>query len=70
MSKEIERLAMSMTAGRDQAMSFIRDNQQEIAALMLSHPDTLVKLLACFALTELNVCSDVVFRPAEDEEDG
>lgn len=65
--EKLDKNVIRMIAGRDQAMSFIRDNQQLIVCVANTHPDPLIKGLAYFALAEYVNCPDISFTKVVED---
>jgi len=64
--KELNPNIIQQIAGRDQAMTFIRDNFDAIEIVAIEHPNNLIKALAHFALAEYISCPIIDFIEGEN----
>jgi hypothetical protein len=69
-NKRNRAIAARLTSDRDQAIAFIRENQQMLAIYSVTHEDELVRYIANFAISELNSCPDIAFEPKVEDGTG
>ncbi len=70
MTTKLSNDTLQTIAIRDQYMEFINVNQQVLEDIMANADSPVVRWLACFALFEYDVCSDIDFSNPKEDEDG